>query len=366
MAGPGDLRAALNSVTRQVSDALDARFALVVTFGEGKEGRRVVASDAADTAWFEDLFLERTQHLPDLAKIAGAGEPVVINHMASGRLPDEMVQKAEAHGLSRLLIIPLVLQTQVIGTLLITRGPEVSPFGERDVEFAQAAAGSVAAAIVHARLRVEENLKTADQVRDHLARELHDAVTQSVYSASLIAQALPTIWQRSPEEGLAGLGQLQRLVRSALAELRILLYELRPGTLAGVGLDQLLARLGDSLAGQADVTVEIDARIEEPPPAEVKEAMYRIAQEAFNNIAKHARAHKVVASVVTGGRGALLEVEDDGVGVDLDAIEGDHMGMAIMRERAEEIGAEFRIDRIEPSGTRLTVRWVAPEGVLGG
>jgi PAS domain S-box-containing protein len=368
VAGPGELIAALNSVTRQISDALEARFALVVTFGEGGEGRHIVASRPAETARYEEIFLQReTHHFGLLAKIAESGEPVVINDILTSEiLPKEMTQKVETYGFSRLLLIPLVLQTQIIGTLMVTRGPEGSPFRERDIEFAQAAAGSVAAAVVHARLRVEENVKTADQVRDHLARELHDAVTQSVYSASLIAQALPTIWQRSPDDGLVGLGQLQRLVRSALAELRILLYELRPGTLAGVGLDQLLDRLGDSLAGQADVAVEIDSRIEEPPPAEVKEALYRIAQEAFNNIAKHARARRVLASAVTGRWGAVLEVEDDGVGVDVEAIEGDHMGLAIMRERADEIGAEFRIDRIEPSGTRLTVRWVAPEGVLGG
>ena len=367
VAGPGDLAVSLNNVTRQISDALEARFALVVTFGGGGEGRHVVASNAADTAWYEDLFLERAQqHLPDLAKIVESGEPVVINDMASGILPRRMAEKVESHGFSRMLIIPLVLQTQIIGTLLVTRSPDGPPFRERDIEFAQAAAGSVAAAVVHARLRVEENLKTATQVRDHLARELHDAVTQSVYSASLIAQALPAIWKRSPEEGLYGLGQLQRLVRSALAELRILLYELRPGTLAGVGLDQLLDRLGDSLAGQADLSVEIDSRIEQPPPAEVKEAMYRIAQEAFNNIAKHARATRVNASVVADQREVVLEVRDNGVGVDADAVEGDHMGLAIMRERAEEIGAEFRIDRMEPTGTRLTVRWVAPEEILAG
>jgi PAS domain S-box-containing protein len=364
VAGPGDLGVALNTVTRQISDALEARFALVVTFGEGREGRHVVASNAADTAWYEELFLERVQqHLPDLARIVDAGEPVVINDMASGTLPGRMAQKVESHGFSRMLIIPLVLQTEIIGTLLVTRSRDDPPFRDRDIEFAQAAAGSVAAAVVHARLRIEENLKTATEVRDHLARELHDAVTQSVYSASLIAQALPTIWQRSPEEGMAGLGQLQRLVRSALAELRILLYELRPGTLAGVGLDQLLERLGDSLGGQADVSVEIDARVEVPPPQEVKEAMYRVAQEAFNNIAKHARAQRVLASVVSDPHGALLEVRDDGVGLDPDAVEGDHMGLAIMRERAQEIGAEFEIARMEPAGTRVVFRWRAPEAI---
>jgi PAS domain S-box-containing protein len=367
VAGPADLGAALNSVTKQIADGLEARFALVVTFGEGREGRNIVASNSADTAWYEDLFLQRAQqHLPDLAKLSASGEPVVMNEMFSGPLPRRMAERVGNYGFSRMLIIPLVLQTQVIGALVVTRGSDGPPFSERDVEFARAAEGSVAAAVVHARLRVEENLKTINQVRDHLARELHDAVTQSVYSASLIAQALPAIWQRSPEEGLAGLGQLQRLVRSALAELRILLYELRPGTLAGVGLDQLLSRLGDSLAGQADVSVKIESTIGDSLPAEVKEALYRIAQEAFNNIAKHARAKNVRASAVVYGRGVFLEVEDDGVGMDPGALEGDHMGLAIMRERAEEIGAEFRVDTIEPHGTRLSVRWDAPEGILEG
>ena len=123
------------------------------------------------------------------------------------------------------------------------------------------------------------------------------------------------------------MAQLQRLVRSALAELRILLYELRPGSLAGVGLDQLLERLGDSLGGQADVSVSIEADIEVPPPPEVKEAMYRIAQEAFNNIAKHARAANVVASAVADRHGVFLEVRDDGIGVDTEAVDGDHHGL---------------------------------------
>ena len=254
--------------------------------------------------------------------------------------------------------------SEIIGTLVIMRGREEQPFEEREVEFAQAAAGSIAASIVHARLREEENLKTASQVRDHLARELHDAVTQSVYSASLIAQALPTIWERAPDEGLAGLAQLQRLVRSALAELRILLYELRPATLAGVEFSQLLGRLADSLAGQSEVEVDVDVQpdIDSALPAEVKVAMYRIAQEAYNNIAKHARATHVAAVAKRLDQGFMLSVEDDGVGFRMGADQAvaGRMGLDIMRERARQIGAALEIERVVPTGTRISVRWAPP------
>ena len=275
-----------------------------------------------------------------------------------------MRKQAREMGFSRALVVPLVLHAEIIGTLVIAARCRRKAIQEREVELAQAAAGSIAAAIVHARLREEENRKTASQVRDHLARELHDAVTQSVYSASLIAQALPTIWQRAPEEGLAGLAQLQRLVRSALAELRILLYELRPGTLAGVELFQLVGRLADSLAGQSEVEVEVRVQpgVDEGLLPEAKVAMYRIAQEAFNNIAKHARAKHVSADATKAGEAVVMTVEDDGVGFAPDdgRSEPGRMGLHIMRERAREIGAVLKVEQVVPTGTRVTVRWAPP------
>ena len=275
-----------------------------------------------------------------------------------------MIQQAERLGLAHLLVVPLTLQAKTIGALSVVRGVGAPPFTEREVGFVQSAGSTVAAAIIHARLRTEENQKTASQVREHLARELHDAVTQSVYSANLIAQALLTIWERNRDEGLTGLAQLQRLVRSALAELRILLYELRPTTLVGVGLDQLLEKLGDSIAGQANVEVNIETHLDEELPLDVEMALYRIAQEALNNITKHARASNVQASVVSDARGVSLKIADDGIGVDLDTVANGRMGLGIMRERAQEIGAEFDIHRVHPTGTEVKVHWIRPDGAV--
>jgi len=368
VAGPDDLFAAVSAVMQQISDLFRARLAMAVIFGAGVEGRHVITSDPADGARYDALFMHGSiAHFSLFSEIARGGAPVVINELESGPVPSAMRKQARDLGFSRVLIVPLVLHAEIIGTLVIMRGREEKAFEEREVEFAQAAAGSIAASIVHARLREEENLKTASQVRDHLARELHDAVTQSVYSASLIAQALPAIWERQPEEGLAALTQLQRLVRSALAELRILLYELRPATLADVDLYQLLGRLADSLAGQSEVEVDVDVQpgVEGALPAEAKVAMYRITQEAFNNISKHARASHVVAVAKRVDQAVVLSVEDDGVGFRTGAgrAEVGRMGLDIMRERAREIGAALEIEKVVPTGTRITVRWTPPAEV---
>ncbi len=362
VAGPGDLHGALMTAAGQVAQTLGGRAAAVVTFGDDWETQLVVSSDEAEGEGEpDDVVLESAYGCFEaLAELAEGGAPVIINDLVPRACAGSLLEQAESLELSRLLAVPLILQAKTIGALAVVRRAGAEPFSEREIGFVQSAASTVAAAIVNGRLREEENQKTASLVREHLARELHDAVTQSVYSANLMAQALPAMLQRDQTEGLAGLTQLQRLVRSALAELRILLYELRPGTFVGVGLDQLLERLGDSITGQANVNVEIDARLDCDLPADVKTALYRIAQEAFNNITKHARAERVRVTAVSDAQGCTLDIEDDGIGVDMDAVAGDHMGLDIMRERAEEIGAEFCVQRIDPTGTQVAVRWARP------
>ena len=123
-------------------------------------------------------------------------------------------------------------------------------------------------------------------------------------------------------------------------------------------LSQLLGRLADSLGGQSEVEIDVDVQpgIESALPAEAKVAMYRIAQEAFNNIAKHARATHVVAIAERVDQAVVLSVEDDGVGfrIGADQAVAGRMGLGIMRERAREIGAALEIERVVPTGTRIT------------
>ena len=148
------------------------------------------------------------------------------------------------------------------GALVIARDAPAGQFSAEERQLARTIGDALAAVIEIDRLHRQETRQAAAEERQALARDLHDAVTQSIYSATLIAEALPAVWERDPAEGAHNLERLRRLVRAALAEMRTLLFELRPAALETAPLDALLERLGDALAGQTqiDVDVEVDRR----------------------------------------------------------------------------------------------------------
>ena len=140
------------------------------------------------------------------------------------------------------------------------------------------------------RLVAQERVSAAAEERRRLAGELHDSVTQTLYSVSLVAAALPRLLERNIEETKRSALHLRNMTLGALAEMRTLLYELRPETFANAKLTTLLQQAADVFTGRTHIPVEITVQGDPQPPAEVKLAFYRIAQEALNNAAKHAEA----------------------------------------------------------------------------
>jgi PAS domain S-box-containing protein len=193
--------------------------------------------------------------------------------------------------------------------------------------------------------------------RSRLARDLHDAVTQTLFSASLIAEVLPRIWERKPEEGTRRLGELRELTRGALAEMRTLLLELRPTALAEAQVGDLLRQLGESVTGRARVPVTVAADDTCEVPLEVKVALYRIAQEALNNVAKHAGASQAQVRLHCDPARVEMCITDDGCGFDVAAVPPDHLGLGIMRERGEAAGATVQIRSQIGQGTEVRVVW---------
>jgi len=205
--------------------------------------------------------------------------------------------------------------------------------------------------------KAAEEAVTADRTR--LARDLHDAVTQTLFSASLTAEVLPDLWDMDVDEAKKSTEELRQLTRGALAEMRTLLLELRPAALTQTRLGDLIKQLCDAFIGRSrlPITLSIDGDCELPP--EVQIAVYRIAQESLNNVFKYARATQVNVSLFLFPDGLRFEICDNGTGFDLSTSKPTSLGLRIMRERAEAIGADFHISSTLGTGTCVEVVWNA-------
>jgi signal transduction histidine kinase len=234
-------------------------------------------------------------------------------------------------------------------------------FGETEQRLLIALAQRASLAIENAQLYEQAQYMATVEERQRLARELHDAVTQSLFSASLIAEVLNRLWEKNPAEGKKRLEELRQLTRGALAEMRTLLLELRPAALLEAEVTELFRHLCDSFSGRALVQVDCSLDIECDLPADIKIAFYRIAQEALNNIAKHAQASQVEMTLRCQDGRVNMVIRDDGRGFELESAPPDHLGLSIMRERADQIGAELEISTRPAGGTQIRVEWSGAE-----
>ena len=211
--------------------------------------------------------------------------------------------------------------------------------------------------LANERLREKAAQDAVTAERTRLARDLHDAVTQTLFSTTLIADVLPDIWALNPDEGRRRLEEVRQLTRGALAEMRTLLVELRPNALVEVPLPTLLRQLTEALAGRSRMTIQLSAEGERKLPADVQVGLYRLAQEALNNVVKHARASQAVVTLRCTEESVRLTVADNGVGFDPSTVTADHLGLKIMRERAEAIGAKLSIYSEPGEGTQISIIW---------
>jgi len=202
--------------------------------------------------------------------------------------------------------------------------------------------------------------QAAIEERSRLARDLHDAVSQTLFSASIIAEVMPRIWDRNPEEGRRRLEEVRQLTRGALAEMRTLLFELRPSTLAEADLGPLLHQLAESITGRARIPVEVTVAGQCDVDSDVKIALYRIAQEALNNIGKHSGATLAKVKLVCDETGVTLAITDNGKGFDPAEKSVSSLGISIMNERARGIGAKLDVKSQIGHGSEVAVKWQKP------
>lgn len=212
-------------------------------------------------------------------------------------------------------------------------------------------------------VRAEEVLKTEAQrkavadERKRLSRELHDSVTQSLYTTGLILEALPEVWESHPEEAQKSFYEIQRINRGALAEMRTLLLELRPETITDRSLVDLLRQLTEAVSARSELPIVTSTVGDCYVPTEVRISLYRIAQESLNNIVKHAHASKVWVNLHCSEEEVLMHIRDNGRGFDQRVKAPHKLGLDIIRDRVEEIGAELTITSQPGDGTRIQVKW---------
>ncbi len=260
-----------------------------------------------------------------------------------------------------LIAVPLVVKAEVYGGLVAYyKAPR--EFLAEETSLTVALGDQAALAIENARLREHLQEAAAAAERDRLARDLHDSVTQSLFSVNLIAGVLPRLWERAPEEARRRLQELRQLARGALAEMRTLLLELRPASLAEMGLGDLLQQLADATAGRGRLPIVVSVNGGGTLPADVQIALYRIAQEAVNNATKHARASRCMVAIDHSSDRVHLTVSDDGRGFDPVQVAPTHLGLSIMQERAAAIGASLTVKSDVGRGTTVAVAWTARVG----
>ena len=283
-----------------------------------------------------------------------SGEPLVVPDVSADPRLTRMVVRKE--GLHSLAVSPLNSRGKVLGTIFaITH--DTREFTDQGIQLLTSIGHQIGVAVENARLYEQAQQAAIVEERGRLARELHDSVTQSLYSLTLLAEAGQRLAKAGDiQRAREYLHRLGEIGQQSLKEMRLLVYELRPLALREEGLMGALNQRLDAVERRAGVEARLVTEGKLALPENVEEALYRIAQEALNNALKHAAPTSVEVTILADGERVELEIADDGRGFDAGAAEsGGGMGLVSMRERAERIGATFQVTSAAGEGTRVKV-----------
>ena len=316
-----------------------------------------------DQAWLEVKHrlgspLAAVERLPVEGSLAGQvvrqGEPVRLNGPTQ-------VEQAKVYqwptDLTALLALPLRVNGGIIGVLDVVN--KEGGFTEEDVRVMSVFANQAAMAIEHTRLEQQAEQLAVLQERQRLARELHDSVTQSLYSVALYANAAALALAAGKHDIVAGyLTELQETAQEGMRDMRLLIFQLHPPVLEAEGLVAALQTRLAAVEDRAGLQTQFRVVGERRLPIAIEEDLYWIAQEALNNMRKHAAARHVTVTLHFTPESVRLDVLDDGVGFDLQAVRAEGRGSGGLRsiaERTERLGGRLTHESSPGAGTRVTV-----------
>jgi len=285
-------------------------------------------------------------------EVVRRGEPVLVNDMA---VFDRSQVRQWPSELTALLTVPLHVDGRVIGVFDVVN--KAGGFTDEDVPVMSVFANQAAMAIEHARLQRQAEQLAVLGERERLARELHDSVTQSLYSVTLYANAARLALAAGKTDATAGyLQELQETAQEGMRDMRLLIFQLHPPELETEGLAAVLQARLAAVEARAGLQTEFRVEAERRLPMVVEEDLYWIAQEALNNVLKHAKAQHVSVWLHFTDTGIRLEVRDDGMGFDVHAVEGKGgVGLRSLGERAAHVGGTLTYESKLGEGTRVRV-----------
>ena len=360
IAGELRLDAVLDRLVHAARDLVDARYAaLGIPDEDGTEFDQFLHAGMSDELVTELGPLPRTHGM--LGAMLSDPRPfrtddVTTDPRFRGWWPD-------AHPRMRSFLgVPIVTKGDIIGAFYLTEKIGAPNFDERDEKVISVLAAHAAIAIENARLFEASRELSVIEERNRLARELHDAMTQNLFSLSLTAEAAAGSVRSDPARAETEIDRVRKLARETQAELRSLVFELRPPDLEADGLVPTVRKDLDVLGRAHGLRADLQVHGTPELDSSVEIELYRIVQEALNNAVRHAQAQSVTVEVDAGGGTVTIMVRDDGVGFDPGArtIRERRLGLTSMRERAEGLGGKVVVDSVPGSGT--TVRVEVPGG----
>jgi signal transduction histidine kinase/ligand-binding sensor protein len=300
--------------------------------------------------------------LPVSGSFAGrafqTGEHVWVNLRDSH--PDDDVHQLQSYpwikSLVSLLVVPLKVDTKVIGILNILNKP--GELTQEDMRIIDLFADQAAIIIEHVRLQYQAEQLAVLEERQRLARELHDSVTQALYSVTLYADAARMAFSAEKWEALeSNLQEVRNMAREAMYDMRLLVFELRPFMLETEGLASALRARLAAVEGRSGLKTNVLVEEERRLPIKLEEELYRIAQEGLNNVVKHAGATQVQIRLKYDERAVSLELIDDGRGFEPEAVhQSGGFGLQGIQERVQQLDGTLNIESAPLRGTHLSVR----------
>ncbi|MCU0466318.1 MAG: GAF domain-containing protein [Anaerolineae bacterium] len=291
---------------------------------------------------------------PTLRTVMETRQPLIIPDVLESPL---WTAPTKRNRIRAYLAVPLIEDDEVIGFINLD-SPTPSYFNIAHTDYLRLFANQAVIAIRNARAYQQAQALAALEERQRLARDLHDVVSQTLFSASVTADALTRMNRADFRQMRTDLETLAQLNRSALAEMRALLVELRPQAIVSIPLPELMRNLVNGLRGRSSAAVEVEV-IGNPFPLQpdIHQHFYRLMQELLTNAYRHAQATEIRIGLHYLERSLDLVVADDGVGFDLVAVQSQHNGLRTMHERVAKIGASIQVDSAPDEGTYIHISW---------